>query len=85
MSKLSLGFAGAAALAAVCLLPHTASAQYYGGWGGPGFSLYIGPPYGYYGQPPYGYYGYPRYYRPYAYYPRYRYRPYRKYRSRPYW
>jgi hypothetical protein len=46
-------------------VPQTASAQYYGGWGGPGVSIYIGPPYGY--AAPYGYYGSPRYYRPYGY------------------
>jgi hypothetical protein len=83
MPKFSTYLAGATALAVVALLPQTASAQYYGGWGGPGVGIYIGPPYGY--AVPYGYYGSPRYYRPYGYYPRYRDRPYRKYRHRPYW
>jgi hypothetical protein len=53
------GLAGVIALGLVGLAPDTASAGYRGwggGWGGPGFGIYVGPRYGYRS---YGYgYGY---------------------------
>jgi hypothetical protein len=67
--------AGLMALGLVGLAPDTASAaRYYhgGGWGGPGFGVYVGPRYGYGG---YGY-GHRRHYDRYGYGygPRWRYR-----------
>ena len=78
MSKLATFAVAVAALvlAFVTLSPSSAEAGWrhgrgWGGWGGPGVSVYVGPRYGWYG-PRYRYWGYGGY--PYAYYPYWRYR-----------